>query len=79
MSGPMVFEVDLPNGHWKLEETIGKSSGQPLFTLHYMAPEDSWAYGVWEPVCSRYDRAELEAFPHDPPDWWGPTTDDKEE
>lgn len=60
-------------GQFRIQESTGTSSGKPFFTLQYMAPEDSWAYGVWEDVKSSSDRAELEAFQANPPEWWGAT------
>ena len=57
-------------GQFRITESTGSASGQPFYTLEYMADEDSWAYGVWDPVKSSSDRAELEAFIENPPDWW---------
>lgn len=59
-------------GSWRIDTSPSGSPSNPtIFTLYYMAPEDSWAYGVWEPVCSRSTLKEVEDFRDNPPAWWG--------
>lgn len=60
-------------GTFRIEETVGASSGKPFFTLQYMGGEESFGYGVWEDVTSSYSKAELESFVASPPAWFGDT------
>jgi hypothetical protein len=57
-------------GQFKITEMTAVGSGQKLYTLYYMAAEDSPFYGAWDTVKSSLDLAELEGFIQNPPDWW---------
>jgi RNase P subunit RPR2 len=58
-------------GQFKIEEYTGSYSGQQRFTLLYMGPEDSFGYGVWEPVKDFDTREAAEAFIANPEPWFG--------
>lgn len=68
LHNPDGTHIDL--GSFRIEERPGRFSGATLYTLQFMAPADSWAYGVWEDVKTFYSRAEAEAFRDDPEPWF---------